>query len=274
MCLRAVLALLLAFPLTGCKVGSSTDGGGGGDDDGGTGGADANTDPTSCLDAGPGGTAGMILIPGGTFQMGCDTEDQCQPESRPKHTVTVCPYEIDRTEVSQIAYNDCLTAGMCALPFASFQPTSDSPVAWATWDMAHAYCTFVGKRLPTEAEWELAARGTQGFLYPWGTTTLDCTLANATSCQDTLEPVDSYPQGASPFGLVHMIGNVSEWVNDFYGPYTSQAIVDPQGPPSGDFRIHRGGGFSYPGALVLSTFWRENREQDAEIDHIGFRCAK
>ncbi len=272
--MRTVLAVLFTLPLIACKVGGDNN------DDGGTGAdanpndPDANTDPTTCMDI-PGGTAGMIHIATTTFDMGCTAaEAPCDADQQPKHTVTVCAYEIDRTEVSQMAYQACIDAGSCTLPFTGFDPASDSPVRWATWIMADAYCRFAGKRLPTEAEWELAARGEQGFKFPWGAAPLDCTLANAANCQDILEPVDSYPQGASPFGLLHMMGNVSEWVNDWYGPYSSQTIVDPQGPSSGAFHVQRGGSFSYPGATVLSNTFRDFKEPDDERDNAGFRCAK
>lgn len=269
--MRIVLAAVLALSLPGCKHG----GGGDDPDGGGPGDPDANIDPASCLDAGPGGTPGMIAIAQSTFQMGCEAaETPCEPDQQPKHSATVCAYEIDRTEVSQVAYQACIDDGACVLPFAGFSATSDSPVGWATWDMANAYCTWAGKRLPTEAEWELAARGTQGNKFPWGAAPIDCTLANAISCSDVFEPVDSFPQGASTYALVHMIGNASEWVKDYYGPYSAQAVVNPQGPSSGSFRVQRGGGFSFPGPGVLSNTWRDLKEQTDERDYAGFRCAK
>jgi formylglycine-generating enzyme required for sulfatase activity len=223
----------------------------------------------------------MVFIAEGTFQMGCAEGGSltCNADMQPVHAVTVCGFDIDINEVTMAEYQACIDdQGACTAPFQGFNPVSfpNYPVQWVTWDQAVDYCTWAGKRLPTEAEWEFAARGTSSRIFPWGGAPADCTLGQVATCGDTTSEVGTFPTGQTPEGLNDMIGNVAEWVNDFYGDtyFASSPSVDPQGPASGDFKVVKGGGFSFPGLQVLQASHRYNLEPDDPRDFVGFRCAK
>jgi formylglycine-generating enzyme required for sulfatase activity len=251
--------------------GSKADGGGGDEPDGGG--------ATECT-PGAGGTAGMAFIAEGSFEMGCDDGGAliCNTDMQPVHTVTVCDFEIDINEVTMADYQACIDAQACTAPFQGFNPVTfpNYPVQWVTWQQAVDYCEFAGKRLPTEAEWEFAARGTASRIFPWGNADADCTLAQASSCDDTTAEVGSFPSGQTPEGVNDMIGNVAEWTNDWYAEnyFTMSPPVDPRGPTSGDFKVVKGGGFSFPGFKILQASHRHNVEPDDTRDFIGIRCAK
>ncbi len=207
-------------------------------------------------------------------------------EETPARAITLPTYRIDRTEVSQARYDRCAVVGACA---PSRTHATDErvvgaalPVTGVTFADAEAYCRFVGGRLPTEAEWERAARGDDGRrLFPWGVV-FDDRLANhgglAGRAADVdgarfLAPVGSYPAGQSPFGVFDMAGNVWEWTRDRFRPgsYEDDVAVAPTGPESGGGRIVRGGSWrSSPLSLRVTT-----RLPVAETDHgpdLGFRC--
>jgi eukaryotic-like serine/threonine-protein kinase len=243
----------------------------------GGGGAGAAGGATS---SGVGGEVeGMINVPGDTFMMGCNdgVDNLCNMDEAPYHSVTLSGYRIDQYEVSRGDYNDCIVASSCTTPACDFDPMAlaDNPVTCVTWDDAHDYCAWAGKRLPTEAEWEYAARGTTGFRYPWGNVwNDDCSIVNGNLCQLDTSPVTDFPQGVSPVGAFNMAGNVAEWVNDWYQQtyYASSPTNDPQGPATGGVRGIRGG--SWDSSVVeFRTSYRGANTPSFADNETGFRCA-
>lgn len=247
-----------------------------------------------------------ILIPRGTFTMGssrveiqlaldaCRREplgSECKPEmfenELDPHRVTLSPFWLDRTEVTVRAYQQCVSAGMCSPPpyhqGARRFDRSDFPVSLVTWEDARTYCAFVGKRLPTEAEWERAARGLGSRRFPWGhhyatrranhgAWALDNT--DASDGHGELAPVGSYPQGRSPEGFDDLAGNVAEWVMDAYEDgYEAMPVTDPQGPAFGSYKVVRGGAYTF-GMPWLRGAARMFRKASARAPHLGFRCAR
>jgi formylglycine-generating enzyme required for sulfatase activity len=192
----------------------------------------------------PSAPPGMVYIPAGEFIMGSDEGDS---DERPVHTVYLDAFHIDRTEVANAQYQACVEAGACDAPsnttYYDNSNYAQHPVVHVSWDDADAYCRWAGKRLPTEAEWEKAARGTDGRRYPWGNSEPDCNKANYNDCVGLTTEVGSYPAGASLYGVLDMAGNVWEWVADWYDPgyYSQSPTRNPPGPDSGELRVLRGG---------------------------------
>ena len=233
-------------------------------------------------------TEGMVLIPEGTFMMGCNEEvdSECEEDEKPYHEVYLDAYYLDRHEVTVAGYGKCVEAGKCDTPRSSqscnwgISGRDDHPVNCVSWDEATAYCKYAGKRLPTEAEWEKAARGTDGRKYPWGNEIPSCALAvmhdGGDGCgKDRTWPVCSKEPGHSPYGLCDMSGNVYECVADWYGeyPYEASAVRNPGGPSSGKMRVLRGGSW-----YDLSGFLRASDRVSSNPDFrsgslAGFRCA-
>jgi formylglycine-generating enzyme required for sulfatase activity len=194
----------------------------------------------------------------------------------PYHSVVLSAYEIDRTEVTQGSYQACVMAGVCVEPERNWDPIDKSafPVTNVSWDLAATYCGWVGKRLPTEAEWEKAARGPDGWIYPWGNATPDCAHANLMGCAGMTVPATSV-LGASPYDVLHLAGNVTEWVADWYAldAYGDPDVTDPTGPADGVAKVLRGGSFLSDANSVRSSF-RGQFLPGAGEDTFGFRCAR
>jgi formylglycine-generating enzyme required for sulfatase activity len=221
----------------------------------------------------------MVYIPAGNFLMG---EDRSPAKVAPQHVVYLGAYWIDQTEVTNRMYALCVKSGACWLPIQSegVNPYydnprySDYPVVYINWDEAARYCAWANRRLPTEAEWEKAARGTDGRRYPWGHEKPNSKLLNFQDNIGTPLPVDRYPSGASPYGILNMAGNVREWVADWYDnrAYEEDHYLNPLGPESGVVRSLRGGHFSDSWQQV-STYNRFSHEPQSAGLARGFRCA-
>lgn len=190
--------------------------------------------------------APLVYIPAGEFFMGTGVGDA------PKRTVTLDAFWIQQTEVTNSMYAQCVKVGSCTPPaqeigapvytnpeFASY------PVVGVDWNQANAYCTWIQGRLPTEAEWEKAARGPEGNIYPWGNDGPACDVGNFSGCGGHTSSVTDHPDGKSPYGVYDMAGNVFEWVNDWYGEgyYENAPAANPTGPDSGEYRVIRGSSF-------------------------------
>jgi formylglycine-generating enzyme required for sulfatase activity len=223
--------------------------------------------------------APMVLIPAGEFSMGSASGN---PDHQPLHQVHLKDYYMDTYEVTNSRYAGCVLAGRCKKPvndLALNDPhLADFPVVFVDWEMAQAYCRWRGARLPSEAEWEKAARGTDGRTYPWGNEwILDCAPANFGGCNNSAKPVGSYPAGASPYGVYEMAGNVWEWTADWYADnyYASLPPLskNPSGPPTGMERVVRGGSWiSFHEYLENPS--RAKFDPVRAIATIGFRCAR
>ena len=192
--------------------------------------------------------AEMILIPAGEFIMG-SPEGEGDANEHPQHPVFLNAFYIDKYEVTNALYKQFMSAtGHIAPLFWDDEEYNhpNQPVVRVTWHDAVAYAEWAGKRLPTEAEWEKAARGTDGRIYPWGNE-WDSSKCNSGVSGDGYEytaPVGSFPAGASPYGVMDMAGNVWEWCADWYDKdyYSSQSSQqNPKGPDSGTYRVLRGG---------------------------------
>jgi formylglycine-generating enzyme required for sulfatase activity len=220
----------------------------------------------------------MVDVPAGAFAMGCNAsvDTRCEADELPTHDVTIAAFAIDRDEVSQAVFAGCVDDGACTPPNGDYDPDARGafPVTFVTWDQAAAFCAWAGQRLPTEAEWERAARGDDGRIYPWGNAAPDCALANLFACGDATQPVGGHPAGASPFGALDMAGNVMEWVADFYAAdyYTTSPAVDPTGPATGNERVKRGG--SYMGDADTVRVTNRVIGFPVGVPNLGFRCAR
>ena len=228
----------------------------------------------------------MVSIPSGEFPMGADdTDSDAGAVEKPQHWLYLSPYWIDKTEITNAMYQQCVQAGDCQPPgklnsktrlaYYNDSQYRDYPVIFVSWEDASAYCHWADRRLPSEAEWEKAARGTDSWLYPWGDAPADFRKANFNNLAGDTTRVASYPAGASPFGALDMAGNVAEWVADWYGDgyYTASPYKNPPGPKSGEFRMLRGGSW-FNSANALRTTFRLWNYPSLRSETIGFRCAQ
>jgi formylglycine-generating enzyme required for sulfatase activity len=219
--------------------------------------------------------ADMVEVPAGAFTMGCDA---CDADEAPAHQVVLSRFFIDRTEVTQAAYAACAS---CTAPSANYTPqaTPMKPVSNVTWDQAVAFCASVGKHLPTEAQWEKAARGgADARSYPWGeTTTNPCLYANIDTCATGVREVGQLPMGASPYGALDLAGNLWEWTADHYAAdaYTSATTgTDPAGPATGTQRVYRGGSSGNMLTLARTSNRASAYSPNVGGSGLGFRCAQ
>ena len=261
--------------------------------------------------------AGMIMIAGGKFFMGSDDKKDDDAE-RPAHQVTISPYCIDATEVTVARYKQCSDNGECKRaprdnewpgitarerkiydPLCNIrdpEAKAQHPINCVDYELSDAFCKASGRRLPTEAEWEFATRGSDGRKYPWGDEPptsgnrlnacgKEClawgkrnneevsAMYSADDGFATTAPVGSFPQGASPFGLQDVVGNVWEWAHDWYAPYTAGAQTDPVGG-TGTERVLRGGAWNGSDPGWVRPTYRFKSEPALRSHGIGFRCAK
>ncbi|MBN1179858.1 MAG: formylglycine-generating enzyme family protein [Anaerolineae bacterium] len=229
-------------------------------------------------------------MPAGPFSMGCSVDlspIHCDVDAQPIHTVYIDSFYIDRTEVTNAQYRACVAARVCPPPISVESATrpdyytnpayNNYPVIYVSWYNARDYCQWVGRRLPTEAEWEKAARGTDLRLYAWGNRAPSCEFSNSYHCVRDTTAVGSYPDNASPYGALDMTGNVNEWVKDLYYRwyYHTSPYYNPTGPLSTDQNEHlvRGGSWEED-ARNSVAFIRLDEAEIYKYWRIGFRCAR
>ncbi len=223
--------------------------------------------------------------------MGCASADEnCEYDESPKHTVTLSAYKIQKYEVTNKQYKSCVDANVCTAPLNVYSNTRTNyygnttydnyPVIYVSWENATTFCGWIGGRLPTEAEWEKAARGPSPRepIYPWGDNAPTCTLYACSHDNDT-EEVGSHPTGTSYYGVMDMVGNVREWVSDwymdtYYAPENTPS-TNPQGPLTSPEHLR-----------VVRSFTSGNPDKDRRISRrykyfptgtlndLGFRCAQ
>jgi len=238
----------------------------------------------------------MVYVPAGRFLMGSEDDPDADDDEYPQHAVYLDAFWMDQTEVTNAHYRLCVESGTCRAPTACDwgEPTyfdqskTDHPVVCVSWQDAEDYCGWVAKRLPTEAEWEKAARGTDGRIYPWGNE-FDCHRANLddeTELDDYVvpggegcdgfsrtAPVGRFLSGASPYGALDMAGNVWEWVADWYDEdyYSRSPDRNPMGPNSGEHGTLRGGSWSpiRIRARCANRYWINPVYR---FENNGFRC--
>jgi formylglycine-generating enzyme required for sulfatase activity len=244
-------------------------------------------DCNGLVDDGPGCVApaldaSPVHVPAGAFSMGSGSG---AADEKPVHRVEGSAFVLDRYEVTNARYQACVDAGACAPPSltsSNVRPQyfgnavfADYPVIHVSWKQAAQFCAFAGGRLPTEAEWERAAAGSDGpRTYPWGASPSDCTKANFSGCVGDTDRVGRRVAGQSPYGAFDMAGNVWEWTADWYdaGYYSRSPSRDPLGPEVGTLKVMRGGCW-ISGENSLRTTCRKAELPGLWAPNVGFRCA-
>jgi formylglycine-generating enzyme required for sulfatase activity len=221
------------------------------------------------------GLENMVVIPAGWFWMGSDGG---RPSNRPLMYIYLDTFAIDRTEVTVGSFGRFLDEQQDVGPTLTSEVLTSNPndpVTGVTWEVANSFCRWMGKRLPTEAEWEKAARGSDGRSYPWGD---DWDTRNANTLengQNHAVPVGSYPHAESPYGVLDMSGNAAEWIADYYDPvyYDYGPRVNPRGPSEVLDHSLRGGSWD-SSAGQATTYFRNSSHSVLPDERVGFRCAR
>jgi formylglycine-generating enzyme required for sulfatase activity len=219
----------------------------------------------------------MVLVPAAKVRI--STSHPTHEDENPEHQVTVNSFYLDKTEITNLQYKEFVAVTGHRSPshwrFNTFPDArkADHPIDNVSWDDAKAYAEWAGKRLPTEAEWERAALGDGRNEYPWGVT-CSAEYANYDNVDGGTTPVEHFARGVSPTGIWDMCGNVSEWVNDFYGSkyFHDSPETDPQGPDGGNYKVHRGGAY-HENRNGIRGKSRHFSMSNAAQGYIGFRCA-
>lgn len=223
----------------------------------------------------------MVFVPAGNFIVG---SEQGYDDEKPVHTVYLDDFYIDKFEVTNVFYRACVEVGACQPPNRTSSFTrenyyanpqyDDHPVIFVDWEDARSYCAWRGMDLPTEAQWEKAARGSDGRTYPWGEG-IDGTLANYNDTVGDTTAVGSYEDGKSPYGAYDMAGNAWEWVADWYSNtyYLSTPLTDPPGPSSGEYRVLRGGSWHDDERIVRTSNRGWSQIEYFYNTDFSFRCA-
>ena len=224
----------------------------------------------------------LLYVPAGEFTMGSIFGS----DEKPVHKVSLDAFWIDQTEVTVRMYSSCVEVGVCKEPTLQRSESHPNyygnprydhhPVIYIDWNMAKTYCEWVDRLLPSEAEWEKAARGDDARTYPWGNVAPNVSLLNYRKLMVDVTEVGRFPYGKSVYGALDMAGNVSEWVADWYSDtyYASSPISNPSGPDSGQYRVLRGGSFLHINQLEVSSSHRELADPTGSSYNWGFRCSR
>jgi len=221
--------------------------------------------------------AEVVAIPAGVFLMGSANDTGASDDEKPQHKVNLDAYYMYKNDMTVAQYRMFCAATWHSMPEApSWGWIEDHPVVNVSWDDAKAYADWAGAALPTEAQWEKAARGTDGRIYPWGNVwdAVKCNNAVGGNMYKT-SPVGNYPAGASPYGCMDMAGNVWQWCADWYGNdyYTYSPSRNPNGPVSGNSRVLRGGSWDNDDPRYCRAAYRGDYDPTLRYDVYGFRCA-